>query len=245
MREKVLPFLLAMLMVAVCCPKCISQVLISLLLGDKLNTGKIEFGLDGGLNLVGIDGVSPSSSKPNFNLGFYFDLKLKNPSWMVHTGVIVKSTMGARNIAAYPLNDALLDEVFKKGAVVRKLAYFNVPLTIKYKWRHGFYAEGGIMLGLLHKARDEFLTSVNSKDDLSYTIDIRDGYHPLDAGLIGGVGYRLMRRNGMNLGIRYYYGFVDTTIGDKGHFNRALYFSVGIPVGIGKGSSGSDPSSGN
>jgi len=31
-----------------------SQVLIALLLGDKLNSGKIEFGLDGGLNYSSI-----------------------------------------------------------------------------------------------------------------------------------------------------------------------------------------------
>ena len=31
-----------------------SQVLIALLLGDELNTGKIEFGLDGGINYAAI-----------------------------------------------------------------------------------------------------------------------------------------------------------------------------------------------
>ena len=34
-----------------------AQVLISLLFGDKLNTGQIEFGLDGGVNLVTLDGI--------------------------------------------------------------------------------------------------------------------------------------------------------------------------------------------
>ena len=35
------------------------QVLISLLLGDKLNTGQIEFGLDGGLSLSNLHGAGP------------------------------------------------------------------------------------------------------------------------------------------------------------------------------------------
>jgi hypothetical protein len=34
-----------------------AQVIISLLLGDKLNTGKIEFGLDGGVNYPSIRGL--------------------------------------------------------------------------------------------------------------------------------------------------------------------------------------------
>lgn len=247
MREKVSSILLAALMVAVFYSNCHSQVLISLLLGDKLNTGMVEFGLDGGLNIVTIDGVDPSSAKPNFNLGFYFDVKLSNPCWMVHTGVLVKSTMGARDIKVYPLDNPDLDDAFKDGTVVRKLGYFNVPLMIKYKWQHGFYVEGGTMLGLMHKARDEFVTSVNSRDDLTHTIDIRDRYHPFDAGLIGGMGYRLMKGNGMNLGIRYYYGLVDTAIDDTsmGQYNRALYFSLSIPVGVGKSSVASDRSSGN
>ena len=34
-----------------------SQVLISLLLGEKLNTGAIEFGLEGGINWTQISGL--------------------------------------------------------------------------------------------------------------------------------------------------------------------------------------------
>ncbi|MBL7865332.1 MAG: PorT family protein, partial [Cyclobacteriaceae bacterium] len=34
------------------------QVIISLLLGDKLNSGKIEFGLDGGVNYSSMKGLS-------------------------------------------------------------------------------------------------------------------------------------------------------------------------------------------
>jgi hypothetical protein len=34
-----------------------AQVIISLLFDDKLNSGKVEFGLDGGLNLASIDGI--------------------------------------------------------------------------------------------------------------------------------------------------------------------------------------------
>jgi hypothetical protein len=58
-----------------------SQVLISLLLGDKLNSGGIEFGLDGGFSLSSLSGVEPSQAHSDFNLGFYFDIRMKNPAW--------------------------------------------------------------------------------------------------------------------------------------------------------------------
>lgn len=118
------------LLLAACSTQGSSQVLISLLLGDKLNTGKIEFGLDGGLAISSIDGLNPSAARPSFNLGFYFDIQLKNPSWMLHTGVLVKSAMGAEDIAVYPLDDVDLDNAFNDGSVNRKLGYFNVPVML-------------------------------------------------------------------------------------------------------------------
>ena len=56
-----------------------SQVLISLLLGDKLNSDKLEFGLETGVNFEKIEGFESTDRKAFFNIGFYFDLKLKNP----------------------------------------------------------------------------------------------------------------------------------------------------------------------
>lgn len=212
-----------------------SQVLISLVFGDKLNSDKIEFGLDGGLNMANLNGIDPGSFANNFNLGFYFDLKLKNPSWMLHTGVIVKSTMGAKDLAVYSLDNPDLDNSFAGGSVERRLGYFNVPILMKYKFSNKFFAEAGPMLGLMSKSKDVFTKEISDSEDLSYEKKIRDLYHPLDAGLMLGVGYRLMGGNGMNLGIRYYYGLVDVEIEDNSAnvMNRSLSFTVGIPIGKG------------
>src|SRR5688572_619638 len=116
-----------------------SQVLISLLLGDKLNTGKIEFGLDGGINYPDIRGLDAGKMRGNFNIGFYFDFKLKNPQWMIHTGVLVKSTMGSDHLPVYPLNNTDLDNAFADGEVKRKINYFNVPIEMKYIFKNHIY----------------------------------------------------------------------------------------------------------
>jgi hypothetical protein len=210
-----------------------SQILISLLLGDKLNSDKLEFGLDGGLNMTNIGGLNQATAVGRFNVGFYFDLKLKNPAWMVHTGVIVKSTLGAKDIPVYDLNDANLNAAFAGGSVDRRLSYFNVPLLIKHQFKNSFFVEAGPMLGLMNKSVDVFTQKVKDAEDLTYKLKIRDNYHPLDAGLMVGLGYRLLGGNGMNLGVRYYYGLVDVTLDDTtpDQYNRSLYFSVGIPIG--------------
>ena len=160
-----------------------SQVLISILLGDKLNSGKIEFGLEGGWSLSNLEGIDPSQGHSNYNLGFYFDFAMKNPSWFVSTGVRVKSTMGAEGIAVYSLNNADLDVVFASGSVTRRLNYFNVPVMMKYMFKNHLYAQAGIQLGLRYKGTDEFLNTINDKEDLSYLVDVKNQYHPLDGGL--------------------------------------------------------------
>ena len=211
------------------------QVIISLLLGDKLNSGQVEFGLDGGINYPSIRGLEGGDARSTFNIGFYFDIKLKDSAWMVHTGVLVKSTMGESNLPTYSLGDPDLDNSFADGRVKKKINYFNVPIMMKYKINKRIYAEAGIMPSLRAKAYDIFTTS-DSNGDLEYTLDIRDKYHRLDFGLIGGVGYRLLGGNGMNLGVRYYLGLVDITIDDTtpDQYNSSLYLSAGIPIGAGK-----------
>ena len=213
-----------------------AQVLISLLFGDKLNTGKIEFGLDGGVNLVTLDGIEQAENMTTWNLGFYFDIKLPHPSWMIHTGVIVKSTLGTESLPVYSLGNPDLDAALSGGSVATRLQYFNVPIMVKYKIKKQFFVEAGPMLGLLYNASDKFTNTVQESEDLQYQLKTKDAYHPLDAGMMVGVGYRLLGGNGMNLGIRYYYGLVDILIDDSipNQYNRAWYFSVGIPIGAGK-----------
>jgi len=54
------------------------QVLISLLFGDMLNSDGLEFGLEGGFNWSKVSGMETNSSLRTFNLGFYFDIRLKD-----------------------------------------------------------------------------------------------------------------------------------------------------------------------
>jgi len=211
------------------------QVIISLLFGKYLNTGKVEFGLDGGLNYANLVATSESSDfSRRLNLGFYFDIKLKNPDWMIHTGVIVKSSMGGEGIAVYPTGDNGLDSVFAGGSVERRINYFNVPIGVKYITSPGIYFEGGIMSGLRYKAIDRYKTNVLS-DPLEYEKDIKFDLTTFDFGTFAGIGYRLMKGHGINFTFRYYRGFVDITKHDDLQiYNQSFYFSVGIPVGVGK-----------
>ena len=210
-----------------------TQVLISILLGDKLNTGKIEFGLEGGANWSTIKNLDGAKNLTGFNLGFYFDFKLKDSAWMLNTGVIVKSGMGADGLPVYQLGDPDLDNAFNGGEIARKINYFNVPIMMKYNFKNRIYVKGGVQLGLRYKAFDQFTNSINDEEDLKYKVDVKEQFHPLDAGLAFGAGYRLIKGNGMNIGLQYYLGLIDIRVDDSSpnQFNRVLYLTAGIPIG--------------
>lgn len=206
------------------------QVLISLLFGDKLNTPKIEFGLVGGLTRATIAGQENAKFTSLFNLGFYFDFKLKNPAWMVHTGVLVKSDMGTEGIPLYSLGNSDLDSAFAGGNITRKISYFNVPVFMKYEFKNRLFVFTGPQLGLRTKATDIFRNSLQKDNDLTYKTDIKDQFTRLDAGFAGGIGYHL--KGSMSIFIHYYQGLVDIqTTKTGGQYNSVLYLSACIPVG--------------
>lgn len=212
-----------------------SQVLISLLLGDKLNTGKIEFGLDGGVNWLTLSNTPQAKHLFDWNLGFYFDFKMKNPHLFIHTGVLVKSKMGAGGLSPYPLGNDTLDEAFTGGRVERKINYFNVPVMLRYRFNSYFHVEGGLQLGLRYTGYDVFYNEINDKDDLRYMNDIADDFTRIDAGTLVGIGHRFSKGEGMILSLRFYNGFVDADqVTDGNQYYSAIYLTGAIPIGKGK-----------
>ena len=226
---------LLLLFMLFCMAQARSQVLISLIFGDKLNSPFLEFGLEGGLNLSDISGLESSGTNPGFNLGFYFDFRSKkNPAWMINTGVIVKSPMGAHHLPVYSLDDVNLDNTFEGGSVNREIRYFNVLILIKYQFKNRIYLKTGPQFGLLASAFDEFTNEIN-KNDVTYKKKIRDEIRVIDAGIALGTGYHMNVGNGLNITIQYYYGLVPVMKGDGPNvYNRSLYLTAGIPIGKGK-----------
>jgi hypothetical protein len=234
MIKKLLFPLLALLMVGQLAK---GQVLISLLFGDKLNSPTLKFGLDGGLNFSTLSNVNPSKYQTGFNLGFYFDLLLKKEkNWYLHTGVLVKSPLGADGLNPYSLNNKSMDSLFQNGSVSRQLRYFNVPALVRYKFKCQLFVELGPVISILYKANDVFNADIKEKQDLTFKNNILDKCNRIDVGGEAGIGYHLLKGTGVNLGVRYYYGFVDLIKNnpDKPQFNSSFYLFASIPIGAGE-----------
>ncbi|MCJ7468425.1 MAG: PorT family protein [Maribacter sp.] len=209
-----------------------SQILLSILFGDKLNSDGLEFGLEGGYNLSDISKLEASKSLSSFNLGFYFDFRIKN-QWNLYTGVLVKAKLGSDELTS---NDLAFLEVIpnqEEGSYSQVLNYFIVPALLKYNFKNRIYLEGGPQFGLMYKSWVEFQSDLENKD-----IRIRDynkdKINKLDAGITFGTGYKLIPDTGMTLGIKYYYGLTNVYKGLSGSNNSALFLKLNIPIGANK-----------
>lgn len=214
-----------------------SQVIISLIFGDELNSDKVRFGLDGGVNFSSLTAAEGAKFMENFNLGLYFDIQLKeNSNWYLHTGALLKSDMGARAMELYSLDDPYLDSVFAGGSIERTLKYIHIPALVRYKFTNHLFVEIGPMVGILTQATDVFYNEVKHEEDLSFTNKVYDRYKWFDAGIKAGIGYHLMKGTGVNFGVRYYQGLMDVIKNNSSDpsRNQSVYLFVSIPIGAGE-----------
>ncbi len=210
-----------------------SQVLIAAVFGDKLNSPDLEFGLEGGYNFSTISELNNQKSLSELNLGFYFDIRLKN-QWYLYTGVLVKGRLGAAELSESDLN--LLGIVLQdgEGEYSQKINYFMVPALIKYRFKNRLYFELGPQLGLMHKAFVEYETDENDIE-VRTRQDNKDAVNRFGAGAAVGAGYRLSSRAaGITLGLKYYYGFTNVYKNIKGPKNSSLFLKCNIPIGVKK-----------
>lgn len=206
-----------------------SQVLITLLLGDKLNQPGLEFGLDGGFNYSGNSGFESNTSYNSFNLGFYFDITIQN-QLSLYTGVLVKSELGNGDLKSSDLTFLETPTYAEEGQYSQSISYFSVPIFLKYSLKNHFYFEGGPQTGLMYNATVKFKYDSDDKEVLIKDYN-KDQFKRLDVGMGLGLGYRLRKGTGMTLGLKYYQGFVNVMKGQPDSKNHSLYLKANIPIG--------------
>jgi hypothetical protein len=211
-----------------------AQVLISLLFGEALNSEKIEFGLTGGMNRSNFRDISDAKGLNNFNLGFYFNIYLMENSYL-STGVLVKSNVGATGMATYPLGDVDFDGIFEDGTLTTKINYFYVPIMWQQRIQSRLLLEAGVQAGVRTKAFDIFNIDSNG-GEIEFKKELGDSYYRLDAGVVGGLGYKLKKDlKSMSVGFLYYHGLVDVKATTSQNIrNSSLNIYLRIPIGAGE-----------
>jgi hypothetical protein len=213
-----------------------AQVHFSLAFGKDFLKNNVKIGLERGLSFSNITGAGDAKSVRSLNLGLFVDLKIKDSTWFLHSGALLKSGMGAQNISSYPLNSTILDSVFASGSIERQLKYIHIPVLLRYKFNNHLFVEMGPRFGILTKATDHFYEPGKPENGSYYKNNLTGRCNWFDAGIEAGMGYHLLRGKGVNLGLRYYYGMTDLfreTQPDPVR-QQALTIYLNIPILIGK-----------
>lgn len=210
-----------------------SQVLISLLFGEKLNSDAIEFGLEGGFAFSDLGALEANNRLSSFNLGFYFDIELKD-AWRLYTGVLVKSKLGVENLSEPDLFLLGVTPEEQGGSYSQHINNFLVPALIKYRFPNRIYAEAGPQFGLLYKSWVQFDSDIDGTET-RIRIENKDVLNTFEVGGVIGAGYRLRPGPaGLTLGIKYYQGFTNAIKGLSGSRNNAIFLKCNIPIGTAK-----------
>lgn len=208
-----------------------AQILIGLLLGDKLNSEKIELGFNVAptfSTLTQMDG----DFKSGLGLGLYFNIRLK-PDLYFHPEFSPKSEFGITNLEPYATGNNDIDRIYlndDNAKVLRKIKAISFPLMMRYRIKGLLFANLGPQINILYRPKDIFNTKVN-EDEVDYTTSIKDQVSFMDLGITGGLEYKIRKDKGMGIGLRYYYGFTDVLTKMSGsQRNIALNLSVFIPI---------------
>jgi hypothetical protein len=210
-----------------------AQVVIALLFGDKLNTGKLEFGIVVSPGWTGLSNIE-SDRRNNLSLGIYFNIH-PDKKFFIHAEGIAKGSFGAEGISPYSVGNDSLNDLFAGGSVERKIKAFSLPILGRYAITPKFFVEAGIQPDMMLKSKDIFKSKVND-NELTYTTNISDQVTLLDFGVAGGLFYKFRKdKRSMGMGIRYFHGLTDvmkTTAGTQ--VNSAWQLTITIPVGASK-----------
>jgi hypothetical protein len=209
-----------------------SQILLTVLFGDKLNSDGLEFGLEGGFNFSDISELEANERLSSFNLGFYFDFRLKN-QWNIYTGVLVKAKLGDARLSTNDLNFLGITPYETEGAYSQKINYFIVPALLKYNFPNRMYLELGPQFGLMYQSWVEFNSDADNRDIKIKDFN-KDNLNRLDAGFTIGTGYKLLPETGMTIGLKYYYGLTNVYKGIDGTNNNSIFLKVNLPIGANK-----------
>jgi hypothetical protein len=212
-----------------------SQVLLTLIFGDKLNSDGIEFGLDGGGSITKISNMDSKTYLHDWYLGFYFDLKTK-ANFNVYTGVHVKSRLGIGKLTdidldylgVIPVED--INGNIVDGKYSQKLNTFVVPILIRKYLKNNIYFEAGPQLGLTYKSFVEFEESTKERESIikEYNSSLTNWF---EAGVVGGAGYKFRKGPGWAFGVQYFYGFTNVYKNRPGTKNSGFFIRATVPIG--------------
>ncbi len=209
-----------------------AQVLIALLFGDKLASEKFEMGIRLTENFASLTNITDSKTRASLGFGLYGTFKM-NEKFSLQPELLFRSPMGAKGISPILTGDPNLDSLLVDADVTTQLTYISIPVLAKYSFRPNVSFGVGPQFGILTGATNKYVAEVFEADDLEFNDNVKSQFQSFDFGLVFNLEYKLQRKKGINVNLRYYLGLTDTIKNNPGDAvkNSVIQIAVGIPMG--------------
>ena len=208
-----------------------SQVLISLLFGEQLNKGPLEFGIDLSWNSSIITNIENPERLSRLGFGLYMTHNLNDKIGFDYA-LFFNSPKGSGGMQAEDLFWEV-NPILTNGKLERRLEYFELPVEFFYKLNSRFALAGGGYVAYLHGTKDRITTDINFGAN-RFERSITGEMNRLDAGVSFHLKYHFIGQPGVQLKMGYQRGLVDIYKSDElTAYNETIQFSVLIPIKMG------------
>ena len=208
------------------------QILLGILFGDKLVSERFHIGLNAGLNVSNLGGVSDTDLKTGLMLGLVAEWRIGGRFYL-QPELLPFFRAGAKSLPGPAGLPPALDTLVTDRNNQRNLSYFAIPVLLKYAvMPHRLFLGAGPQVNFLLGATDVFSGVITNQFDI--TEDIEDQLNSTDAGVAFHIEYKLGSSVvAASINIRYYLGLTDTIKDNTGTSvtNQVLSIFGSIPVG--------------
>ena len=211
------------------------QVLIGMLLGDKVTSEKFHLGMAIGANFSDLSGIDDTKMRDGFFLGLIGEWHFAK-HWYLQPELGAFYYVGANNL---PLDDfpppPEVEDILTGNEVSRRLKYFTIPVLLKYGVvDNRLHLGAGGQVGFLTSAKDKYEGTSDNGNAVEVEQDIKDYTTSTDAGLLFDIEWKFKKHIlSSSIVARYYLGLMDTIKDNPGDpvYNRVFSLLVTVPIG--------------
>lgn len=183
-----------------------------------------------GENLSTYSGVSGAKWTGNFGLGIYADFNLFKGRVSISPRLFLKYNGGAGNITQQPPLSA--GGTFDSTGVKRTTNYLTVVLPFNFKITPGINFAVGPQWMMLTQANDVHSSMLAGT---TLQVNVAQALHKYDAGITGGVTFKVLKEKQLNVGVWYYYGLMYVVKDNSSQVrNSIVQWWLSIPLWKGK-----------
>jgi hypothetical protein len=225
-------FISVALLLTLSVPDAHGQVLIGMLLGDKVSTENFHLGVGVGVNLADLNGIDDTSLRRGFMLGIIAEWRFADHFYL-QPELLPFYQVGAKDLPEGGLDVSELEQEVTDIQARRELSYMAVPVLLKYGLLEDrLHIGAGPQVGFLSGATDIYEGVIENK--ITVDDDIEDELSSTDAGATFLLEYKLGDDPfSTGISVRYYLGLVDIVEDNPGDavYNRVFTISLSVPMG--------------